>query len=304
MTVGGVTWLLARQIAVALDKAETARQRVEEALRDSEERFRLAFHDTAVGMALVDTRGCFRQVNPALCRMLDYTEKELVGRSFQEITYPDDRPAGADLLRRVLAGEADYLCFEKRYVCKEGGLIWVLVSSSIIRDPKGRPRYFVSHIQDITERKRVEEALRRRAEEWAALYATSLELTTSHALPDLLHAIVERAARLLNASSGGLYLCEPERRQVRCVVSCNTPRDFTGIVLRYGEGAAGTVALTGQPLIIDDYRTWPGRARVYEKDQPFSAILSVPLLWQGQVTGVIHVLHDTESPFGNSCVVE
>jgi PAS domain S-box-containing protein len=293
--ISGVTWLLAHQIGRAIDRAEAGRKQAEEALRDSEARFRLAFHDTAVGMALVDTRGCFWQVNPALCRMLGYTEKELLGKPFQEITYPDDRPAGADLFRRVLAGEADYLCFEKRYICKDGGLIWVLVSSSIIRDPQGRPRYFVSHMQDITERKRAEEALRRRAEEWAALYATSLDITTSHHLPELLHAIVERAARLLNASNGGLYLCEPERRQVRCVVSYNTPRDFTGVVLKYGEGAAGTVAQTGQPLIIDDYRTWPGRAAVFDAEQPFSAILSVPLIWQGQVTGVIHVLHDTQT---------
>ncbi len=246
-------------------------------------------------MALVDTRSCIWQVNPALCRMLGYAEEELLGKPFQEITYPDDRPAGADLFKRVLAGEVDYLCFEKRCVCKDGSLIWVLVSSSLIRDSQGRPRYFVSHMQDITERMRAEEALRRRAEEWAALYATSLDLTTPHRLPELLHAIVERAATLLDASGGGLYLCEPERQQVRCVVSYNTPRDFTGVVLKYGEGAAGTVALTGQPLLIDDYRTWPGRAAVFDAEQPFSANLSVPLIWQGQVTGVINVLHDTQT---------
>ncbi len=293
--LGGVVWLVTHRIGGAIDRAEAGRAQAEAALRDSEERFRRAFHDTAVGMALVDTRSCIWQVNPALCRMLGYAEEELLGKPFQEITYPDDRPAGADLFKRVLAGEVDYLCFEKRCVCKDGSLIWVLVSSSLIRDSQGRPRYFVSHMQDITERMRAEEALRRRAEEWAALYATSLDLTTPHRLPELLHAIVERAATLLDASGGGLYLCEPERQQVRCVVSYNTPRDFTGVVLKYGEGAAGTVALTGQPLLIDDYRTWPGRAAVFDAEQPFSANLSVPLIWQGQVTGVINVLHDTQT---------
>ena len=148
---------------------------------------------------------------------------------------------------------------------------------------------------EIVERKRAEEALRRRADEMVALQATVLDITTSHDLPTLLQTIVERAARLLNALGGGLYLCDPDREQVRCVVSYNTPRDFTGIVLKYGEGAAGTVAQTGEPLIIDDYRIWPGRAGVYEEEQPFTAILSAPMIWQGQVTGVIHVLHDVES---------
>ncbi|MCX6031719.1 MAG: PAS domain S-box protein [Chloroflexi bacterium] len=284
----------ARQLLLTLSVI-TERKRMEEALRDSEERFRRAFHDTAVGTALVDVRGCFRQVNPALCRMLGYTEDELLGKSFQDITHPDDRPADAEFFNRVLAGEADSHCFEKRYACKDGSLIWALVSSSLIRDSQGRPRHFVSHMQDITGRKRAEEALRQRVEELAALYATSLDLVTPHPLPDLLRAIVERAARLLNASGGGLYLCEPERQQVRCMVSYNTPRDFTGVVLKYGEGAAGTVAQTGQPLIIDDYRAWPGRAAVFDEDQPFTAILSAPLIWQGQVTGVIHVLHDTQT---------
>ena len=59
-------------------------------------------------------------------------------------------------------------------------------------------------------------------------------------------------------------MCDPDREEVRCLVSYNTPSDYTGNVLRYGEGAAGTIAKTGKPLIIDDYRTWEGRAAVYE----------------------------------------
>jgi two-component sensor histidine kinase len=78
-------------------------------------------------------------------------------------------------------------------------------------------------------------------------------------------------------------------------VSYNTPRDYRGTVLKYGEGAAGSVAQTGEPLIIDDYRTWIRRATVYEKEQPFTAIVSAPMIWQGQVTGVIHVLDNVKN---------
>jgi len=144
------------------------------------------------------------------------------------------------------------------------------------------------------DRQRAEDSLGQRAIELAALQATVLEITGPHDLPALLHAIVERAAILLKANSGGLYLCDPGREEVHCVVSYNTPRDYTGTVLKYGEGAAGIVAQSGNPLVIDDYRAWSGRAAVYDKDQPFMAVLSAPMIWQGQVTGVIHVLHNTE----------
>jgi len=144
------------------------------------------------------------------------------------------------------------------------------------------------------KRKQAGEALRQRAEELAALQATVLEITAPHDLPSLLHTIVERAAHLLEANSGGLYLCDPSKEEVRCVVSYNTPSDYTGTVLKYGEGAAGVVAQTGKPLVIDDYRTWGGRAAAFDAEQPFMAVLSAPMIWQGQVTGVIHVLHSTE----------
>jgi PAS domain S-box-containing protein len=79
------------------------------------------------------------------------------------------------------------------------------------------------------------------------------------------------------------------------VVSYNTPKDYTGTVLSYGEGAAGIVAQTGKPLIVNDYSVWKGRASVYEKERPFGAVLAVPMIWQGRVTGVIDVLENAKS---------
>lgn len=146
----------------------------------------------------------------------------------------------------------------------------------------------------ITQHKRTEEDLRRRAEVFAALYETSLDITKPHELPTLLDTIVRRAARLLNSAGGGMYICDPERQEVRAVVSYHTPRDYTGTVLKYGEGAAGVVAQTCMPLIIDDYRTWSGRAKVFDREQPFTAVISVPMIWQDEIIGIIHVLDNTE----------
>jgi signal transduction histidine kinase len=137
-------------------------------------------------------------------------------------------------------------------------------------------------------------AQRRHVTQLAALHATSLDITQSQDLPGLLATIVERAVRLLGAAEGGLYLCDALQRTVRCMVSYRTAIDHTGVVLNYGEGAAGLVAETGKPLIIDDYRDWQGRADVFEEIRPFTAVLSVPMRWKGEVTGVLHVLSDIE----------
>jgi PAS domain S-box-containing protein len=148
--------------------------------------------------------------------------------------------------------------------------------------------------QEIVQRRWVEGTLQQRADVLEELQATLLDITAAHDLPTLLETIVERATSLLVASGGGMYLTDPEREEARCVVSHNVPQDYRGTVLKYGEGAAGTVAQTGEPLIIDDYRAWSGRAAVYEEDQPFAAVLSVPMVWEDEVIGVIHVLRDEE----------
>ncbi|GAB4535441.1 MAG: hypothetical protein Kow0063_19700 [Anaerolineae bacterium] len=157
-------------------------------------------------------------------------------------------------------------------------------------------RQRVAELEDYdSRRKQLEEEMHRRFAELTILHATLLDITVEHDLSALLYTIVERATQLLEATGGGLYLCDAERREVRCVVSYNTPRDYKGVVLKYGEGAAGKVAETGMPLIIDDYRTWPGRASIYEEEQPFTAVISAPMIWQGEVTGVLHVLHHLET---------
>lgn len=135
---------------------------------------------------------------------------------------------------------------------------------------------------------------RRRIKELDALQATVAEITGELDVPNLFHAIVERAITLLGGTSGGLYLCDHEKQELRCVTSIHTSLDFTGVVLKFGEGAAGIVAQTGQPLVIGDYRVWGSRAQVYEKYQPFRSVMSAPLIWRDEVIGVIHILHDSE----------
>ncbi len=131
----------------------------EEALRESEERFRGAFENAAVGIAHHDLEGRFLRVNQKYCEIVGYAREELLGKSWMNTTYPDDRAAGLALAGRMLRGELPCDSLENRYIRKDGTVIWATVTPSIQRDAEGQPDYFISFIQDISERKRLEEEL-------------------------------------------------------------------------------------------------------------------------------------------------
>jgi PAS domain S-box-containing protein len=141
-------------------KDATERWRTDNALRESQARFGSAFRDAAIGMALVGTDGQWLQVNPALCELVGYTEQELLATTFQAITHPDDLDADLAFVRQMLSGEIRTYQMEKRYFHKQGQIVWILLSASLVRDPSGQPLYFIGQIQDITERKQVQEQLR------------------------------------------------------------------------------------------------------------------------------------------------
>ncbi len=132
----------------------------ERALRESEERFRLTFENAPIGMALVELDGRWRQVNPAALQLLGYSAEELRATTFQQITHPDDLDADLDLMRHLVAGSVPSYAMEKRYITAAGTTVATLLSVSLVRNADGSPQYFVSQIQDITEWKTQQAALR------------------------------------------------------------------------------------------------------------------------------------------------
>lgn len=133
-------------------------KRAREALLESEERFQSAFEHAAIGMTLVGPDGKFLKVNRALCEMLGYEAPELLAKTFQDITHPEDLEADLDRVRRMLAGEIRTYQMEKRYFRKDGRIVHVLLSVSLHRNSAGKPLYFISQIQDIHSRKEAEKA--------------------------------------------------------------------------------------------------------------------------------------------------
>ena len=139
----------------------TERRRAEEALRESEERFRKMFEEGPIGMGITDADYRFIRVNQAFCRMLGYDEQELIGRSPLDITDPEDRETDAENASGLRAGDVSSYHSEKRYIAKDKRTVWANLTASLLRNPEGKPQYFLGIVENITERRRAEESLRR-----------------------------------------------------------------------------------------------------------------------------------------------
>jgi PAS domain S-box-containing protein len=135
------------------------RKRTEQALRESEERFRATFFQAAVGIAHTATDGRWLLLNDRLCEILGYTQAELREKTFLDITHPDDRDASLSGIRQLLAGEISSWSMEKRYIHKEDAIVWVRLWISLVRGQDNQPQYFISVVEDITERIQAECAL-------------------------------------------------------------------------------------------------------------------------------------------------
>jgi diguanylate cyclase (GGDEF)-like protein/PAS domain S-box-containing protein len=136
-------------------------------LSESEERFRRAMDDSAIGMALVGLDGRILETNRSLSDMLGYSRAELCQRTFFDITHPEDLHIGRETVRQALAGESHSYRFEKRYMRKDGTAIWALLAGSVIRDREtGKPIHLVSQIENIDARKRADQALKEAESRW------------------------------------------------------------------------------------------------------------------------------------------
>jgi PAS domain S-box-containing protein len=127
--------------------------------------FQSAFEFAAIGMALVSPEGKWLRVNRSVCEITGYSEAELLARTFQDITHPDDLDLDLANVRKMLAGEIRTYQMEKRYFHKNGSIVWVLLSVSLVHNKSGAPLFFISQIQDITRRKQSDEQLAEAAAE-------------------------------------------------------------------------------------------------------------------------------------------
>ncbi len=150
-------------------------KRAEEDLRKSEGKFRNAFQLSAFGMAMLSPEGRYQEVNPAFASLLGYSPAELIGLNFLDLTHPEDKLDNLDYFREMLEGAQRRPWLQKRYIRKDGQVVWALVCLTPVLDQREQPIFFIAQIQDITARRRAEEALRESEERYRRMVETAEE---------------------------------------------------------------------------------------------------------------------------------
>jgi len=275
----------------------TERKQAEEALRQSESRFSSAFEHATIGMALVSPQGGFIKVNRALCRSLGFRETELLTKTFQEITYPDDLDADLENVRKLLGGQIQAYQMEKRYYHRLGHLVWCLLGVSLVKDEQDKPLYFISQIQDITDRKHAEENLRQRLTELEVLYTSGLLLNRLSSPQKIGEKVIElleqkmnwhhSAIRLYNSVDRSLNLLafsqpmladEQERQKGKELLEKN--------VIESDEGLSGWTVRNNKAIRVSNVSKDP---RYHESFTGMHSGLYVPISLGENVIGVISI---------------
>ncbi|MDP8945656.1 MAG: PAS domain S-box protein, partial [Actinomycetota bacterium] len=293
----------------------TERRGIEEILRESEERFRATFEHAAIGAAQVGIDGRWLRVNRRLTEIVGYEREELLQRTFQDITHPDDLEGDLEQMRRLLLGELQTYAMEKRYLKKGGPEVWVNLTVSLVRDASGEPAYFIAVVEDISERKKTEEerdlllvreqlaraeavAARRRLTLLAAAGpALSASLDYEQTLEDITHLLVPELADwcLLDIveDDGSVYQLAVAHAEEEKEDLLRRLREYR----RFGEGDPGSTAevlRTGQSVLLPDLpdatfyeRELEGEHLEIVKRLEPRSLMCVPLLARGKTRGAI-----------------
>lgn len=292
----------------ALQAESLLRQQTEIALGDKQRLFRYTFEQAAVGMAGYDLEGRRLRVNQRFCEMVGYSESELVGRNFADITHPDTRAADLAAIPRLTSGELPFYQTEKRYIRKDGSLLWACLTVSTVRDATGNPAYFITIMQDISQRKEAELVAQGQQ---MALQHTLASLATEPELDKFLGQVLGTVVEQLHAPVADIWLHDVEQETSTLYLThWNTqlvpdlPNAFSPppIPLSVFHDGSAWQSLNDQhqPFVYSDLPNHPDLAIF----QAWSAVrdgvqtmLLVPLVFGDDILGVFVISHLQSHPY-------
>ncbi len=261
-----------------------------------------AVDQSSEGIALVDLNGLLEYVNEAFARMHGYSSHELTGENLSVLHTLEQMPE-VDAANRQVKERGEFLG-EIWHVRRDGTVFPTLMHNSLLRDETGQPNGMIGTARDIAEWKTMEKNLRQENGYLSSLHETVVGLMSRLELNDLLETISVRAGSLMGTPHAFVYLVDPGTHELLMRVGLGVYERIVGFRLKAGEGLSGKVLKTGKPLIVDDYRTWPGRS----KDRAFDnirSIIGVPLKTGSQTLGVIGLsLINSERRFGEAEIAQ
>ena len=276
----------------------THRKRAEEELREAEERFRSAFDNTPIGMALVNLDGRYMRVNQAMCEILGYGEEALLAMTYVDLTYHEDYEVSMEYIRRMGREGLDSYSLEKRYVHAEGHPVWVSLSVSLLKDAEGRPLYYIAQSQDITERKVAERELGDNAQLLSRVISTQQEIATADLdYKAMMQLITERSQRLTGAHGAVIELIEDE--DLFYYSGSGISSKHVGLRLKLSSSVSGRCIREGSPLHSEDTELDPRVDREACRKTGARSLIVVPLYHAQETVGVLKVVAGKPHAFGD-----
>lgn len=280
------TELDGKHVWIASARDITERKRTERKLTESEMRYRELVENAPIPI-VVHQNGKIIIANKQTAHLFGTKEEtDLLGTAWIEHIHPDSMNIVKNRIKVLIEEGKKLPVVEQKLLRIDGSVIEAEVTSAAI-PLNGNPAVQLA-IRDISDRKRVEKRIQQHIIEITNLYDTTKDLSgVQKNLNELLDMLVKRAVRLLNRTDGGMYLFDRATNDLVVAASTN-PLKPVGTRVKLGEGMAGRVAMDRQPMIIDDYCSWPNRLPIYNGTE-LTSVIEVPMLYQGELIGVIVV---------------
>jgi len=276
----------------------TERKQAEEALRESEKRFRSMFDQVAVGIVQATLSGQFLWLNQKFTDLVQYSAEELQNKTCKDITHPDDVDQELTCLNQLLAGEIDTFSREKRYIRKDRSEVWVNLSGSLIRNSQGEPKSYIGVVQDISDRKQAQADLQRlnqqlkgrvnelgsRNREMVLLGELSDFLQACLTVDEAYQAIATLVAPLFPGSSGGVFAINPSENWVEAMATWGTALASQTLF----SPKSCWALRRGRPHLVTQPQSGLRCPHIHSDSSPLESFC-VPMMAQGKALGILYI---------------